>query len=94
MSNIKNVRSLARLKDFSHSEVEEIFKIANDYHQITRELMDMAKHGSLLNPCPPFYRGEEVSKDVIESPYFIGYEFKKHLLEVQQAVIIYCLNLK
>lgn len=60
--------------------------------QVTREIMEKANEGAILNPCPPFYRGEEVSEDVIESDYFVGYEFKKHLLTVQQAVIIYCLT--
>lgn len=59
--------------------------------QVTKEIMDMANKGAVLNPCPPFYRGEEVSDDVIDSEYFVGYGFKKHLLKVQQAVIIYCL---
>ena len=59
--------------------------------QITKEIMDRANEGAILNPCPPFYRGEEVSEDVIESKYFVGYEFKKYLLCVQQAIIIYCL---
>lgn len=47
--------------------------------------------GAVLNPCPPFYRGEEVSADVIDSEYFVGYEFKKCLMEVQQAIMIWCL---
>lgn len=47
---------------------------------------------AILNPCPPFYRGEEVTNEVIESEYFVGYEFKKYLLEVQQAIILYCLE--
>lgn len=59
--------------------------------RVTKEIMDMANKGAVLNPCPPFCRGEEVSDDVINSEYFVGYGFKKHLLEVQQAVIIYCL---
>jgi ornithine carbamoyltransferase len=59
--------------------------------QITKEVMDMANDGAILNTCPPFYRGEEVSVDAIESKYFVGYEFKKYLLQVQQAIIIYCL---
>ena len=59
--------------------------------QVTTEVMKMANEGALLNPCPPFYRGEEVSEDVIASEYFVGYQFKKSLLEVQQAVMIYCL---
>lgn len=60
--------------------------------QVTREIMDLANRGALLNPCPPFYRGEEVSEDVIQSEYFVGYEFKKSLLAVQQAVMIWCLQ--
>lgn len=60
--------------------------------QVTREVMDMANEGALLNPCPPFFRGEEVSADAIQSDYFVGYGFKKHLLEVQQAVMLWCLN--
>lgn len=64
------------LKDFSQ-------------HQVTLEIMEKGNENAILNPCPPFYRGEEVSKDVIESKYFIGYSFKKYLLEIQQAIIIY-----
>ena len=60
--------------------------------QITKAVMNLANKGAVLNPCPPFYRGEEVSAEVIESEYFVGYEFKKHLLDVQQAVMVYCLN--
>ena len=52
----------------------------------------MANKNALLNPCPPFYRGEEVSADAIESEYFAGYGFKKSLLEVQQAVMVWCLK--
>lgn len=69
-------------------EVLEDFKNC----QVTKEAMDMANEGAVLNPCPPFYRGEEVSEDVIDSWYFVGYEFKKYLLEVQQAVMIDCLR--
>ncbi len=60
--------------------------------QVTKAAMDKANKGAILNPCPPFYRGEEVSEDAISSDYFVGYNFKKSLLEVQQAVIIYCLQ--
>lgn len=60
--------------------------------QVTKQIMEKANIGAVLNPCPPFYRGEEVSKDVIASEYFVGYEFKKHLLAIQQAIMIYCLT--
>ncbi|WP_232229103.1 ornithine carbamoyltransferase [Paenibacillus zanthoxyli] len=60
-------------------------------YQINMQRMQTAKPGALLNPCPPFFRGEEVSADIIESDYFVGYEFKKCLLYVQQAIMLYCL---
>lgn len=59
--------------------------------QVTEEAMKMANPRAVLNPCPPFYRGEEVSENVMESEFFVGYEFKKNLLIVQQAVMVYCL---
>lgn len=61
-------------------------------YQITKEIMSLANKNALLNPCPPFYRGEEVSGDAVDSDYFVGYEFKKSLLTVQQAIIIYCMT--
>lgn len=57
--------------------------------QINSGIMSTANDGAVLNPCPPFYRGEEVSQEVIESKYFVGYNFKKYLLEVQMAVMVY-----
>ena len=60
--------------------------------KVTTQVMEKANKGAILNPCPPFYRGEEVSEDVIQSDYFVGYEFKKYLLKVQQAIMIYCLT--
>lgn len=60
--------------------------------QVTLEVMKMANKGAVLNPCPQFYRGEEVSEDVIDSEYFVGYEFKQYLLQIQQAILIYCLT--
>lgn len=59
--------------------------------QVTTDAMRLANENAVLNPCPPFYRGEEVSEEVMESEYFVGYEFKKCLLNVQQAILIYCL---
>lgn len=61
-------------------------------HRVTLKRMKKANEKALLNPCPPFARGEEVSSDVIDSDYFVGYGFKKHLLNIQQAIILYCLG--
>ena len=60
--------------------------------QITESAMRQANQNALLNPCPPFFRGEEVSADTIDSEFFVGYGFKKNLLIVQQAIMIYCLT--
>ncbi len=61
-------------------------------YQISIEIMNKANKNALLNPCPPFFRGEEVLKQVIDSSYFVGYEFKKCLLEMQQAILIFSLR--
>jgi ornithine carbamoyltransferase len=76
--------------------LSEQYRHDDYYHkyQITRERMELTKEGAILNPCPPFYRGQEVSSGVIESPYFVGYTFKKNLLYIQQAIILYCVNQK
>ena len=69
----------------------------NEYiskYQITLERMKLTKDHSILNPCPPFFRNEEVSEDAISSNYFVGYEFKMNLIYVQQAIILYCLGIK
>ena len=60
--------------------------------RVTKAAMDTANEGALLNPCPPFFRGEEVSEDAIASAYFVGYGFKNALLNVQQAVMLWCLD--
>jgi len=68
----------------THGELHDFKKF-----QVSSEMMSYANSGAVLNPCPPFYRGEEVSSEVIESGYFVGYKFKKHLLEIQQAILIF-----
>ncbi len=35
---------------------------------------------------------DSLSVDAIESEYFVGYAFKKNLLVVQQAVMVWCLR--
>lgn len=62
-------------------------------YQVTAELMALAAPGALLNPCPPVTRGNEVTAEVMASPWFIGYRAKQSLLPTQQAVILGCLGL-
>lgn len=35
---------------------------------------------------------DAAAEDAINSPFFVGYEFKKRLLAVQQAILIYCMR--
>lgn len=70
---------------------DQLINFAN--YQITSRLMNKANCNAILNPCPPFYRGEEVSSEVMESEFYVGYEFKKTLLQVQQALILHCMGI-
>lgn len=71
------------------TDLYALSKIYKDFenYQITLRHMQKANLGAVLNLCPPFFRGEEVSEEVIKSDYFVGYEFKRHLIEVQQAIL-------
>jgi ornithine carbamoyltransferase len=84
-----NLRKAIRGKDIVCTDsLQEALADFEDF-QVSREVMDLANEGAVLNPCPPFYRDEEVSVNVINSRYFVGYGFKKHLLTVQQAILIF-----
>lgn len=58
-----------------HSDIE-VVKNIGEYGKIpVINAMTSENH-----PCPPFFQGEEVSADVINSDYLVvGYGFKKHL---------------
>ncbi len=61
-------------------------------YQITKKRIDLLPEDALINPCPPFYRGEEISSEIIKSNRFVGYEFKKDLLTLQKAIVKYCMR--
>lgn len=90
---ISNLEQAIKGKDIicTDSLPDDIRADYKDY-QITTNIMESANKDALLNPCPPFYRGEEVSNDVIDSKYFVGYDFKQDLLRIQQAILIYCMK--
>lgn len=90
VNHIRNLKDAVKEKDIicTDSLSSDKLKDFREY-QVTLELMKSANENAILNPCPPFYRGEEVSADAIDSDYFVGYSFKKYLLEIQQAIIIY-----
>lgn len=61
-------------------------------YMITADRMRLCGEEALLNPCPPFFRGEEVSADAIASDFFAGCRFKSGLLPVQQAILLYSME--
>jgi ornithine carbamoyltransferase len=99
-ANSRNYRYYTELEDILiESDViltdslpkELINKEYIDKYQITLERMKLTKERAILNPCPPFYRGEEICEDVLSSDYFVGYGFKQNLIHVEQAIILHCL---
>lgn len=90
---VSDIQEAIKVKDIVCTDSLSQTMLADfERYQVTKELMEKANDNALLNPCPPFYRGEEVSEDVIDSTFFVGYEFKKSLLKVQQAIMIYCMS--
>lgn len=60
--------------------------------QITAALLDTAAAGVLLNPCPPFTRGQEVSADAIAHRAFVGHRLKSSLLPMHQAIMAFSME--
>lgn len=96
LDNVKSSNSLDEAvlgKDIICTDSVPV-KVKEDFKGYTISLQHLKKAnpGAVLNPCPPFFRGDEVSEDAINSDYFVGYGFKKNLLEVQQAILCYLLG--
>jgi len=101
--NNSNYRFTTNLEDtLIGSDIVLTDSLPNEYltteylsqYQITLERMNSCKNEALLIPCPPFFRNEEVTNDVINSEYFVGHSFKTNLLYVQQAIIAFCLGIE
>ncbi|MFZ4896501.1 ornithine carbamoyltransferase [Plantibacter sp. Mn2098] len=59
---------------------------------ITQDVLAVAPTGVRLAPCPPFLRGRELTDGALSGRAFVGYEFKRSLLAVQQAVVAHALG--
>jgi ornithine carbamoyltransferase len=64
---------------------EEFYKFLP--YQIDLKNIKNANKHCIVNPCPPFTRGNEVSEEIIKSNYFIGYDGKENLLHMQKAIL-------
>ena len=60
-------------------------------YQVTLETLRSAAPHALVIPCPPFDTAQEIHPEVIASPYFAGYEQKRDLYAVHQAILVYLL---
>lgn len=56
-------------------------------YQIDIDKLKYANKDCIVNPCPPFTRGNEVTDDIIKSDHFIGYNAKENLLHMQKAIL-------
>jgi len=82
-SGIKNADIILTDGWPSGEDVEEKFKP----YQINIEVLKLANKDCIVNPCPPFTRGQEISAEVINSEYFIGYKTKESLFHMQKAIL-------
>lgn len=61
-------------------------------YRVTGRMLDQLAPDVMFNPCPPFDRAVEIDAAAVTNQRFVGYDFKKSLLPVQQAVIKYCIE--
>lgn len=58
-------------------------------YQIDLSQIKLANRDCIVNPCPPFTRGNEITDEIIKSNCFIGYNAKENLLHMQKAILSY-----
>ena len=61
-------------------------------YRVTLEKLKFAAPHAMVIPCPPFDTTQEIHPEVIASPYFAGYEQKRDLYAVHQAILVYLLT--
>jgi ornithine carbamoyltransferase len=98
------MKHFLHLTDFTPNKIHEIFKIADELQSGKYNAFLNGKIVAMFLPQKSLWTritfekginllgGQEVSSDAIDSKYFVGYEFKKRMHEVEQAIIIFCLT--
>ena len=70
------------------STSEEVaVKIFKKY-QINQDLLDIAKHASIVMHCLPCHRGQEITDDVIEGPHSVVFDEAENRLHAQKAILL------
>ena len=57
-------------------------------YQVTDEILSASPPDALFLPCPPVYRGQEVSESAMKWPGCRVYEAKEFLLHAQSALLV------
>jgi ornithine carbamoyltransferase len=60
---------------------------AFEKYQVTSELMARAAPGAIFLHCLPAHLGEEVTREVVESPASLVFEEAENRLHVQKALL-------
>ncbi len=56
--------------------------------QINAELVNLAKHDSIVMHCLPAHRGEEITEEVLEGPHSVVFEEAENRLHAQKALLL------
>ena len=61
-------------------------------YQVNPALMSHAKKDAIFMHCLPAYRGQEVTRDVIDGPQSVVWDEAENRLHAQKAVMLWCLG--
>ncbi|MBN2487729.1 MAG: ornithine carbamoyltransferase [Methanosarcinaceae archaeon] len=56
--------------------------------QINSELVNLAKHDSIVMHCLPAHRGEEITAEVLEGPHSVVFDEAENRLHAQKALLL------
>jgi len=62
-------------------------------YQVNSALMAQAKKDAVFMHCLPAYRGQEVTREVIDGPQSIVWDEAENRLHAQKAVMLWCLGI-
>jgi ornithine carbamoyltransferase len=57
-------------------------------YQVNAELFRLAKHEAIFMHCLPAHRGEEVTNEVMDSPWSVVFQQAENRLHVQKAIML------
>ncbi len=61
-------------------------------YQVNAQLMALAKPHAIFMHCMPIHQGEEVTREVLETPASVIYDEAENRLHAQKAILAWCLS--